>query len=111
MSLIYQDPSMSHNDAISLLASGSEPNVVAALVSIGLNEQDRVWAQTMCLKYLDSGTELIAASAITSLGHIARRHGELDMNAVLPAFDTAKKKFPALEATIADTLDDIEVFT
>jgi hypothetical protein len=33
------------------------------------------------------------------------------MNGMLPAFDTTKKKCLALEATIADTLDDIEVFT
>ncbi|MBK5418288.1 hypothetical protein [Pseudomonas sp. TH31] len=39
------------------------------------------------------------------------RADELDMNTVLPAFDSAKKKCPALEATITDTFDDIEVFT
>ncbi|CAI8923307.1 HEAT repeat domain-containing protein [Pseudomonas sp. IT-P44] len=110
MSLLYQDPSMSHDEAVSLLDTGLETSIVTALISIGLNEQDRFWAQTICLKYLDSGSERVVASAITSLGHIARRHGTLDMNAVLPALDTAKTKFPALEATVADTLDDIETF-
>ncbi|MHC8367152.1 hypothetical protein ACYZT9_15205 [Pseudomonas sp. ZT5P21] len=110
MSLLYQDPSINHDEAVNLLDSGLETNIVTALISIGLNEQDRIWAQTICLKYLDSSTERVAASAITSLGHIARRHGTLDMNAVMPALDTAKKKFPALEATVADALDDIEAF-
>jgi hypothetical protein len=33
------------------------------------------------------------------------------MQAVMPALDSVKGKFPALEATVADTLDDIEIFT
>ncbi|MFJ7792797.1 hypothetical protein [Pseudomonas sp. NPDC096950] len=33
------------------------------------------------------------------------------MEVVMPALDAAKEKFPALGATVADTLDDIEMFT
>ncbi|MGF6110467.1 hypothetical protein [Pseudomonas mandelii] len=111
MSLLYQDPSMSHDEAADLLASDEEANIIAALVSIGLNEQDRVWAEAICLSRLSSDSAAVAASAITALGHIARRHGVLDMKTVIPALTTAKKNFPALEATVADTLDDIAMFT
>ncbi len=102
---------MSHEEATRLLASDVETDVAAALVSIGLNEQDKTWAQNTCLKYLESETESVAASAITALGHIARRQGDLDMGAVLPALEKVKEKYPSLEGTIADTLDDIEAFT
>lgn len=111
MSLLYQDPSMSHEEATRLLASDLESNVAAALISIGLNEQDRIWAQNTCLKYLESESKSVAASAITALGHIARRQGGLDLDAVLPALEKVKEKFPSLEGTVADTLDDIEAFT
>ena len=94
-----------------LLASGEETNVATALVSIGLNEQDKIWAQNTCLKYLESESESVAAAAITALGHIDRRQGDLDLGAVLPALEKLKEKFPSLEGTVADTLDDIEVFT
>ncbi len=94
-----------------LLASGEETNVATALVSIGLNEQDKIWAQNTCLKYLESESESVAAAAITALGHIARRQGDLDLGAVLPALEKLKEKFPSLEGTVADTLDDIEAFT
>ncbi|WP_178122735.1 hypothetical protein [Pseudomonas sp. ANT_J28] len=47
---------MSHEEATRLLASNEEADVIAALVSIGLNEQDRTWAQNTCLKYLASET-------------------------------------------------------
>ncbi|MDI2590607.1 hypothetical protein POF45_04055 [Pseudomonas sp. 681] len=54
---------MSHDQAVSPLASGSETNIVAALVSIGLNEQDKTRAQTVCVEQLDVGTESVAALA------------------------------------------------
>jgi hypothetical protein len=111
VSLIYQNPSMSHDDVIRLLASGVEENVIAGLISIGLNEENRSWAQNTCLKYLACEAESVAASAVTALGHIARRHSQLDRETVLPALETLKKKFPSLEGVIADTLDDIDVFT
>jgi len=111
VSLIYHDPSISHDEAVGLFDCGLEKNIVTALISIGLNEQDSAWAQTICLKHLESGTQSVAAAAITALGHVARRFGELEMQTVMPALDSVKGKFPALEATVADTLDDIEMFT
>lgn len=110
MSLIYQDPSLSHDEAIRHLASDLDENVICALVSIGLNETDRAWAQDTCLKYLTNKTEAIVASAVTALGHIARRHGELDIQTVLPALEIVQRKFPALKGIIEDTLDDIDTF-
>jgi hypothetical protein len=38
VSFLYQDPTMSHEEATTLLASDVETSIVAALVSIGLNE-------------------------------------------------------------------------
>jgi len=111
VSLLYQDPTMSHEETTRLLASNVETSVVVALISIGLNEQDKSWAQNTCLKYLESESESVAASAITALGHIARRQGGLDLGAVRPALEKMKKKFPSLEGIVANTLDDIEAFT
>ncbi|WP_240321646.1 hypothetical protein [Pseudomonas fluorescens] len=102
---------MNHDEAVRLLESGVERNVVAGLISIGLNESDRIWAQQTCLKYLSSSNESVVTSAITALGHIARRHGELDKVIAFAALDEVKTKFPSLEGVISDTLDDIEAFT
>lgn len=111
MSLTYNDPSISHDEAASFFDSGLEKDIITALISTGLNEQDSAWAQTVCLDHLKNGSQSVAAAAITALGHIARRFGELEMQAVVPALDAVTAKFPALEATVADTLDDIEMFT
>lgn len=64
-----------------------------------------------CLKYFASSNESVVASAITALGHIARRHGKLDKDIAFAALEEAKTRFPSLEGVIADTLDDIEAFT
>lgn len=111
MSLIYQDPSISRDAAMTRIASGIAANVVAGLVSIGMNEEDPVWAQAICLQYLSNETEAIAASAITALGHIARRYGRLDTETILPALENLKRRMPSLQGVIEDTIDDIEMFT
>jgi hypothetical protein len=111
MGLIYRTPSINHDEAIRLLSSGIDANVITALVSIGLNETDRKWAQDICLKHLTSKAEAIVAAAATALGHIARRHGELDTETVFAALESAKQTHPSLQGIIEDTLDDIDVFT
>lgn len=111
MSIIYQDPSISRDAAMTRIASGVAENVVTGLVSIGMSEEDPVWAQAICLQYLSSKTEAIAASAITALGHIARRHGRLDTETILPALENLKRRMPSLQGVIEDTIDDIEMFT
>ncbi|MGF6168656.1 MULTISPECIES: hypothetical protein [Pseudomonas] len=111
MSLTYQDPSIDHDESIRLLASGAQENVIRALISIGLNEPDGNWAQQICFQHLSSETEAIAASAITALGHIARRHGRLDTETILPELENLKRRMPSLQGVIEDTIDDIEMFT
>ncbi|NYH11211.1 hypothetical protein [Pseudomonas moraviensis] len=102
---------MDHDEAVRLLESGVDRNVVAGLISIGLNESDRIWAQQTCLKYFASSNESVVTSAITALGHIARRHGELDKDIAFAALEEVKTRSPSLEGVIADTPDDIEAFT
>lgn len=93
------------------IGSGVAEDVVTGLVSIGMSEEDPVWAQTICLQYLSSETKAIAASAITALGHIARRHGRLDTETILPELENLKRRMPSLRGIIEDTIDDIEMFT
>ncbi|QBR31599.1 hypothetical protein E3Z29_14085 [Pseudomonas sp. S150] len=51
----------------------------------------------------DSKLETIVASAVAALGKL----DELEMEAVLPALQRVKRRFPSLERTVADTLTEI----
>jgi hypothetical protein len=109
--LIYHDPSLSHDEAISFLTTKDLSKVTEALISIGLNETDSTWAQEICLRYMSNDDEDIASAAIIAIGHIARRFGQLDMAKISPALQQAKTKSPFLSGAVQDTLDDIQMFT
>jgi hypothetical protein len=110
MSLSYQDPSMPHDKAAQLLSTNDPELVVSALISIGLNETDWVWAQNICIEHLNSLNEKIVSAAIVALGHIARRHEKLELEVTIKALEEAQLKYPSLAGNISDTLDDIDMF-
>ncbi|MHC3822189.1 MULTISPECIES: hypothetical protein [unclassified Pseudomonas] len=85
------------------MANKPDAHVVAALVAMGLNERDRRWAQNACLVLFESERETIVASAVNALGKL----DGLEMEAVLPALQRVKRRFPALERTVAETLGEI----
>lgn len=109
--MIYHDPSLSHDEAISFLTTTDLSKVTEAIISIGLNETDATWAQETCLRYVSNDDENIASAAIIAIGHIARRFGELDMAKISPALQQAKTKSTFLSGAVQDTLDDIQMFT
>lgn len=107
----YHDPDLSRDEAIRDLATGETAKATTALISIGLNETDGIWAQDTCLKYMQDDNPMIASAAIVAIGHIARRFGVLDMAKVSPALQQAERKEPSLKGVIGSALDDIEMFT
>lgn len=111
MNMRYHDPDLTHDEAVHDLATGDMMKVTTALISIGLNELDGVWAQDVCLQHINNGGEAIASAAIVAIGHIARRFGVLDMARVTPALLQAEHKCPALKGVIGSAMDDIEMFT
>jgi hypothetical protein len=74
------------------MESKSDAHVVAALISIGLNEKDSQWAQKACLLLLESERKSIVSAA---------------RNRLLPALTSVKRRFPSLTGTVAATLDEM----
>jgi len=111
VSYSYQDPLMSHEEATALLTSRVDTDIAAALISIGLNEQDEAWAKTTCMEYLGKESETIVTAAVCAMGHLARRQCELDVEALNSSLGKVKEKFPGLSGIVDDTLDDIELYT
>ncbi len=111
MNMRYHDPLMSHDEAASDLTTGDQSKITTALISVGLNETDSIWAQEVCLQHMNDNNPAIASAGIVAIGHIARRFGALDMARVSPALQQAQRKFPSLSGVVESALDDIEMFT
>ena len=111
MNMRYHDPDLTHDESVNDLATGVVSKITTALISVGLNETDGTWAQSVCLQHIHHDNEAIASAAIVAIGHIARRFGALDMDKVLPALQQAMRKCPALSGVIGSAMDDIEMFT
>jgi len=92
-----------------LLTGGSAEAIQIALLSAALYDPDGKWSETLCVKYLDDPDLSVKAAAITGLGHVARIHGTLDLNVVLPKLELAEKE-PTLAGRVSDVRDDITIF-
>ena len=106
----YEEPApMSREDAARALHSLNSEEACTALLSIALHDPDWRWAQEQCLRSLQHSPEQVRALAVTCLGHVARIHGHLDMERVLPMLAELRTN-PALAGRVEDALDDIEMF-
>jgi hypothetical protein len=88
---------------------GNSEEIAAALLSVTFHDEDWLWVQSSCLKFLASPDENLRAVAATCLGHLARIHGMVDVAMVVPALQ-AHLSDSAIAGRVSDALDDIEMF-
>ena len=73
--MIYEEPQpITREQAEAAVISGSPDEAAQALISVALHEQDRNWAESLCLRGLKDPREEVVAAAITGFGHLARLH-------------------------------------
>lgn len=98
---------LKHSATYKDLLSGDSERVIHAILSISWYDDWRS-AQAVCLKYAHHEEYWIRRASITGLGHIARIHGAIDLNAVLVLFgDLTWRGVPAYE--FEDMFSDIMV--
>ena len=88
----------------------AEPGVAAqALIRMALCEPDRSWAEDKSLSALNDSRKEVRLAGLRAIGHLARIHHCLNLQAVLPA---AKELMgdPQYRGTVEDVLDDIATF-
>ena len=106
----YEDaPALSREQAESMMDSGSADDKIRALLSVTLNGEDRRWVEQRCLDFLDGEDPSVRRIAVICLGHLARIHGELDLQTVLPRLERLSDD-PAVAGEVEDALDDISMF-
>ncbi|SRR6266436_140545 len=99
------------NQAKKLLASNHRDAICRTLVSVAMFESDRRWAQGQCLKFARDDDPFVRGVAATCLGHLARIHGTIDEDEVVPVVvELLRDKDPATRAKAQDALSDFSTF-
>lgn len=109
-SVIYENPrSIAKEAAEAILLKGNSSEMCSALISIALYEKDLSWAQDLVFPNFLSTNKDIAQAAITSVGHLARLHGQIDLDRLNFLLERMIYK-AELSGNIEDMFNDIEVF-
>jgi hypothetical protein len=89
---------------------GGDPRQVAeALLSIALHDPDWRWTQATCLRYADDPDLGVRAAVLLCFSHLARLHGALDLDAVVPVLRRGLAD-EALRGRAEDVQDDLRMF-
>jgi hypothetical protein len=92
-----------------LLDSTNDEAIGEALLNAAYYDPDWRWVQNQCLHFLDHEGSSVRWVAATCLGHIARVHGRMDAEIVLPRLAELKAD-RAIAPVVEDALDDIKFF-
>lgn len=106
----YEQPAPASADEVRAAIRGEDDREVAdLLVGAALHDPDLRAVQDLCLDLLAGPDRDLAAVAAACLGHLARIHGTLDTDRVVPAL-TAARHDPTIGPRADDALDDLETF-
>lgn len=106
-----EPPPIAREDAEDAFASDDVPRICEALVGVALHEPDWRWAQDRALELLEHDDAWVRGLAATCLGHVARIHGMLDEDTVIPALHAASDRDSGIAGRVDDALGDITQFT
>jgi len=83
--------------------------IYAALLSAAYFDPEWRWVQEQCLGFLNHPDNSVRWVAATCLGHLARIHGQLDVEVVLARLVPLKSD-PHIGPGVEDALEDIKFF-
>ena len=94
-----------------LLANGDREAICRTLVSVAMFESDRRWAQAQCLRFAKHPDSFVRGVAATCLGHLARIHGAIDEDDVVPVVrELLHDSDPETRGKAQDALSDFSTF-
>jgi hypothetical protein len=100
---------ISRSEALSAFSGGDVPAIADALVRVAFHDEDWRWAQARCLEFVSNDDATLRGVAATCLGHVARIHRRIDLDAVMPAINVLMND-PENAGRARDALDDIEQY-
>lgn len=94
-----------------LFAADDRETICRTLVSVAMFESDRRWAQSQCLKFARHDDSFVRGVAATCLGHLARIHGAIDEDKVVPVVrELLRDRDPGTRGKAQDALSDFSTF-
>lgn len=109
--LVYEglgDP-ITDEAAEAALRSGDPGQILRTLLRFALHGPDFGKAERLALEHVRHPDVWVRRNAATSLGHIARVHGSLDLHRVLPAL-LEQRTDPEVRDWADAALDDIQIY-
>ena len=100
---------ITREEAEAAFASGDHRRIGRALLRLALHEDDWEYAELWCLRMARHPEKWVRRNACTSLGHLARLHGRLHVERVMPVLVSLWAD-PDVTGYAEDALGDIEVF-
>lgn len=97
------------DEAEDAFASGDAWRICDALVRIAYHDPDWRWVEMKCLEFTSHPDMSIRMVAVICFSHIARIHGVLHVEKVLPVLRELERD-PELSGTVEDTLEDLRIF-
>lgn len=102
------DP-ISRDEALAELHAGGWERISVALTRLALHDPDPAWLQAILLPYTSYSHPWVRGVAAMNLAHVARLHGQLDLEICIPAIRSLLEDETTREKA-QDALDDIELY-
>ena len=108
--ILARRKSYTNETAVQIVRSGSGKEKSELALALGFDCPDYGFAQSICLRLLDSDDENVKTSAIIGLAHIARRFKKLDKRTVKPYLLRELRENASGKELIVDAVEQINTY-
>jgi hypothetical protein len=106
----YEDPPPASREELESAVATGDPAAISRTIIGVLEDGDPIWLTDRLLDLTRHESTAVRATAITSLGHVARIYGQIDRGLVLSRLRELRSD-PLLIGRVDDAVDDIDHFT
>jgi len=100
---------ISRNMAERIISEGSPEDVALTLVRLAYHDPDWTWVQDACIRLSTHEDKWVRRACAICFGHLARIHGNVDKEKVLPILARLSEDFD-VKGEAEDAIEDFKVF-
>ena len=100
---------ISRSEAQLIFDQGAPEEIALTLVRLAYHDPDWMWVQDICISLSTHHDKWVRQSCVIGFSHLARIHGKLDKEKVMPVLHRLLHD-PEVKEEVEVTLDDLEIF-